>query len=30
VSGDPVTAIVFGFTYHLDSSGLTQNEADSF
>jgi len=30
VSGDPVTAIVFGFTYHLDSSGLTQSETDSF
>ena len=30
VSGDAVTAIVFGFTYHLDSSGLTQSETDSF
>jgi hypothetical protein len=30
VSGDAVTAIVFGFTYHLDSSGLTQGENDSF
>jgi hypothetical protein len=30
VSGDAVTAIVFGFTYHLDSSGLTQGETDSF
>lgn len=30
VSGDPATAIVFGFTYHLDSSGLTQSETDSF
>ncbi len=30
VTGEPVTAIVFGFTYHLDSSGLTQNETDSF
>ncbi|HEY8946768.1 MAG TPA: hypothetical protein VIM73_21140 [Polyangiaceae bacterium] len=30
VSGDKVTAIVFGFTYHLDSAGLTQSETDSF
>ena len=30
VSGDRATAIVFGFTYHLDSSGLTSNETDSF
>jgi hypothetical protein len=30
VSGDPVTAIVFGFTYHLDSTGLTGSETDSF
>ena len=30
VSGDPATAIVFGFTYHLDSGGLTQGESDSF
>jgi hypothetical protein len=30
VSGDAATAIVFGFTYHLDSSGLTQSEGDSF
>jgi hypothetical protein len=30
VSGEPVTAIVFGFTYHLDSNGLTQSETDSF
>lgn len=30
VSGDAVTAIVFGFTYHLDSTGLTQSENDSF
>jgi hypothetical protein len=30
VSGDKVTAIVFGFTYHLDSSGLTQSEGDTF
>ena len=30
VSGDKVTAIVLGFTYHLDSAGLTQGENDSF
>jgi len=30
VSGDKVTAIVFGFTYHLDSAGLSQSENDSF
>ena len=30
VSGDPVTAVVFGFTYHLDAGGLTQGENDSF
>ncbi len=30
VSGDRATAIVFGFTYHLDSGGLTQGENDSF
>ena len=30
VSGDPATAIVFGFSYHLDSGGLTQGEGDSF
>jgi opacity protein-like surface antigen len=31
VSGDPVTAIVFGFSYHLDSGGLTQTDGgDSF
>jgi len=30
VSGDPVTAIVFGFTYHLDAGGLSQGETDSF
>ena len=30
VSGAPATAIVFGFTYHLDSGGLTQGESDSF
>jgi hypothetical protein len=30
VSGDPVTAIVFGFSYHLDSGGLSQGETDSF
>ena len=30
VSGDPATAIVFGFTYHLDSGGLTQGENESF
>ena len=30
VSGDPATAIVFGFTYHLDSGSLTQGEGESF
>jgi len=30
VSGDAATAIVFGFSYHLDSGGLTQGENDSF
>ncbi len=30
VSGDRVTAIVFGFSYHLDAGGLSQGENDSF
>jgi hypothetical protein len=30
VSGDPVTAIVFGFSYHLDAGGLSEGENDSF
>ena len=30
VSGDAATAIVFGFSYHLDAGGLTQSETDSF
>src|SRR6478735_2701145 len=30
VSGDPATAIVFGFSYHLDSGSLTQGENESF
>lgn len=30
VSGDAATAVVFGFSYHLDSGGLTQGETDSF
>jgi opacity protein-like surface antigen len=30
VSGEIATAIVFGFSYHLDSGGLTQSETDSF
>jgi hypothetical protein len=30
VSGERATAVVFGFTYHLDSGGLTQGENDSF
>ena len=30
VSGEKATAIVFGFTYHLDAGGLTQGENDSF
>jgi hypothetical protein len=30
VTGEPVTTIVFGFTYHLDAGGLTQSENDSF
>jgi hypothetical protein len=30
VSGVPVTAIVFGFSYHLDAGGLSQGETDSF
>jgi len=30
VNGEPVTAIVFGFSYHLDAGGLEQGENDSF
>lgn len=30
ISGESATAIVFGFSYHLDSGGLTQGETDSF
>jgi len=30
ISGDPATAIVFGFSYHLDSGSLTQGENESF
>jgi hypothetical protein len=30
VSGDPATAIVFGFSYHLDSGGLSQGENETF
>ena len=30
VSGDAATAIIFGFTYHLESTGLTPSPADSF
>jgi hypothetical protein len=30
VSGDPATAIVFGFSYHLDNGSLTGGEGDSF
>ncbi len=30
VSGEAVTAIVFGFSYHLDAGGLSQGETDSF
>ncbi|MEZ4222737.1 MAG: hypothetical protein R3B13_17480 [Polyangiaceae bacterium] len=30
VAGDPATAIIFGFTYHVESSGLTPSAADSF
>ena len=30
VSGEKATAIVFGFTYHLDAGGLSQGETDSF
>jgi hypothetical protein len=30
VSGAPATAIVFGFTYHLDSGSLIPGEGDSF
>jgi opacity protein-like surface antigen len=30
VAGDPATAIIFGFEYHLESSGLTPTAADTF
>lgn len=30
VSGDTATAIVFGFTYHLETTGLAPSPADSF
>ncbi len=30
VSGDKATAIFFGFTYHLESTGLTPSATDSF
>ncbi|HMR78020.1 MAG TPA: hypothetical protein PKD61_23080, partial [Polyangiaceae bacterium] len=30
VSGDQATAIIFGFTYHVESSGLTPSAADTF
>jgi len=30
VSGDKATAIVFGFSYHLDAGGLNQTENDTF
>ena len=30
VSGDAATAIVLGFTYHLDSTGLTPGPGDTF
>ncbi len=30
VAGDGATAIFFGFTYHLESSGLTPSPSDSF
>jgi len=30
VSGEVATAIVFGFTYHLDSTGLTPGPGDTF
>jgi opacity protein-like surface antigen len=30
VSGDPATAIIFGFVYHLESSGLTPAPTDTF
>lgn len=30
VSGDQATAIFFGFTYHVESSGLTPSAADGF
>ena len=30
VSGDPATAIVFGFSYHLDNGSLTPSENESF
>jgi hypothetical protein len=30
VSGDPVTTIVLGFSYHLDSGDLSQGENESF
>jgi hypothetical protein len=30
VSGDAVTAIVFGFSYHLEASGLTPSAGDTF
>ena len=30
ISGDPATAVVFGFTYHLESSRLTPTPGDTF
>ncbi len=30
VSGDPATTVVIGFTYHLESTGLTPSPSDSF
>ena len=30
VSGEAATAVVLGFTLHLESSGLTPGAADSF
>lgn len=30
VSGDPATTVVLGFTYHLESTGLTPSPSDSF
>jgi hypothetical protein len=30
VAGDPATAIIFGFEYHLEAAGLAASAADTF